>query len=242
MGNAVALFQGDVDEDLLCPIFSGVLEEPILSPHCKQAFCSASIIQWFSQQQTYPVDCSMVMGCCLEMPKDELLNHSCIKHLRSEEQVEHEHQQAEQKCGIQLLQAYMHAVRSINPNLLNLDEPIKYSEILEWVSSLQPTCVTQWGGMNSISVTVLQAVIKSLVTALCPASILNPSLSVPVVRGRLCFCCGNFQYSCMLCRISCFSPRKLLNRVKLRQRRSDQGRLGTLCRVGESLAQDRTMC
>lgn len=29
MGYDVARFQGDVDEDLICPICSGVLEEPV---------------------------------------------------------------------------------------------------------------------------------------------------------------------------------------------------------------------
>uniref|UniRef100_A0A803Y0H1 E3 ubiquitin-protein ligase NRDP1 domain-containing protein n=1 Tax=Meleagris gallopavo TaxID=9103 RepID=A0A803Y0H1_MELGA len=88
----------------------------------------------------------------LEMPKNELPNYSCIKHLRSVMQlqqtriaelqntsVKHEHQRAEQKCDIELLKAYMHVVRSINTKLLNLKETIKYSEIWEWVSTLQPT-------------------------------------------------------------------------------------------------------
>lgn len=140
MGYDVTRFQGDVDEDLICPICSGVLEEPVQAPHCEHAFCNACITQWFSQQQTCPVDrsvvtvahlrpvprimrnmlsklqiacdnaifgCSAVVrldnlmshlsdcehnpkrpvtceqGCGLEMPKDELPNHNCIKHLRS---------------------------------------------------------------------------------------------------------------------------------------------------------------
>ncbi|OBS71051.1 hypothetical protein A6R68_00438 [Neotoma lepida] len=166
MGYDVTRFQGDVDEDLICPICSGVLEEPVQAPHCEHAFCNACITQWFSQQQTCPVDrsvvtvahlrpvprimrnmlsklqiacdnavfgCSAVVrldnlmshlsdcehnpkrpvtceqGCGLEMPKDELPNHNCIKHLRSVVQqqqtriaelektsAEHKHQLAEQ--------------------------------------------------------------------------------------------------------------------------------------------------
>lgn len=36
-----------------------------------------------------------------------------------------------QKRDIQLLKAYMRAIRSANPNLQNLDESIEYNEILE---------------------------------------------------------------------------------------------------------------
>ncbi|KAF3826128.1 hypothetical protein GH733_006242 [Mirounga leonina] len=264
MGYDVTRFQGDVDEDLICPICSGVLEEPVQigwvwsklswwreevmgcvssflplalsfevshvwrsqcgfvtvqAPHCEHAFCNACITQWFSQQQTCPVDrsvvtvahlrpvprimrnmlsklqiacdnavfgCSAVVrldnlmshlsdcehnpkrpvtceqGCGLEMPKDELPNHNCIKHLRSV------------KRDIQLLKAYMRAIRSVNPNLQNLEETIEYNEILEWVNSLQPARVTRWGGMISTPDAVLQAVIKrSLVESGCPASIVN---------------------------------------------------------------------
>ncbi|XP_044240648.1 E3 ubiquitin-protein ligase NRDP1 isoform X2 [Ursus americanus] len=214
------------------------------APHCEHAFCNACITQWFSQQQTCPVDrsvvtvahlrpvprimrnmlsklqiacdnavfgCSAVVrldnlmshlsdcehnpkrpvtceqGCGLEMPKDELPNHNCIKHLRSVVQqqqtriaelekssAEHKHQLAEQKRDIQLLKAYMRAIRSVNPNLQNLEETIEYNEILEWVNSLQPARVTRWGGMISTPDAVLQAVIKrSLVESGCPASIVN---------------------------------------------------------------------
>lgn len=38
-----------------------------------------------------------------------------------------------QKRDIQLLKAYMRAIRSANPNLQNLEESIEYNEILEWV-------------------------------------------------------------------------------------------------------------
>lgn len=39
----------------------------------------------------------------------------------------------QQKRDIQLLKAYMRAIRSVNPNLQNLEETIEYNEILEWV-------------------------------------------------------------------------------------------------------------
>jgi len=33
---------------------------PLQAPHCEHAFCNACITQWFSQQQTCPVDRSVV--------------------------------------------------------------------------------------------------------------------------------------------------------------------------------------
>ncbi len=43
-----------------------------------------------------------------------------------------------QKRDIQLLKAYMRAIRSANPNLQNLEESIEYNEILEWVKCSSP--------------------------------------------------------------------------------------------------------
>nr|XP_029520857.1 E3 ubiquitin-protein ligase NRDP1-like isoform X1 [Oncorhynchus nerka]XP_029520858.1 E3 ubiquitin-protein ligase NRDP1-like isoform X1 [Oncorhynchus nerka] len=201
MGYDVTRFQGEVDEDLLCPICSMVLEEPVQAPHCEHAFCNACITQWFNQQQICPVDRSVVTlahlrpvprimrnmlsklqiacdnagfgcpatlrldqlqshlkdcehnpkrpvnceeGCGLEMPKDEMCNHNCIKHLRGVVQqqqtkiseleknaAEHKHQLGEQKRDIQLLKANMRAIRSANPNMQNLEESIEYNEILD---------------------------------------------------------------------------------------------------------------
>ncbi|XP_062401651.1 E3 ubiquitin-protein ligase NRDP1-like [Sardina pilchardus] len=244
MGYDTNRFQGHVDEDLLCPICSGVLEEPVQATDCEHAFCNACITQWISQQSTCPVDrsqvtlaqlqpvprimrnmlsklqlscdnsafgCTAVLrlsqlqshlrecehnpkkpvmcerGCGLEIPKDELAQHNCVGHLRTLVQKqqgkiaelektasEHKHQLAEQKRDIQLLKAYMRALRTTNPSLQNLEETIEYNEILEWVGSLQPARVTRWGGMISTPDAVLQAVIRrSLVDSGCPPSIVG---------------------------------------------------------------------
>uniref|UniRef100_A0A8C9FFM7 Ring finger protein 41 n=1 Tax=Pavo cristatus TaxID=9049 RepID=A0A8C9FFM7_PAVCR len=211
MGYDVARFQGDVDEDLICPICSGVLEEPVQVGSQLQSSVSVGEVMGstaWGELRGLPVFpaavgvrklCSgmqlsimwgphlFVLLCSLEMPKDELPNHNCIKHLRSVVQqqqtriaelektsAEHKHQLAEQKRDIQLLKAYMRAIRSVNPNLQNLEETIEYNEILEWVNSLQPARVTRWGGMISTPDAVLQAVIKrSLVESGCPTSIIN---------------------------------------------------------------------
>ncbi len=47
-----------------------------------------------------------------------------------------------QKRDIQLLKAYMRAIRSANPNLQNLEESIEYNEILEWVKCSYCSYVT----------------------------------------------------------------------------------------------------
>lgn len=55
MGYELTRFQGDVDEELVCPICAGVLEEPI-SAVCEHAYCRACITEWLSRQPTCPVD------------------------------------------------------------------------------------------------------------------------------------------------------------------------------------------
>uniref|UniRef100_A0A0A9W4D3 E3 ubiquitin-protein ligase NRDP1 n=1 Tax=Lygus hesperus TaxID=30085 RepID=A0A0A9W4D3_LYGHE len=56
MGFEIHRFTGDVDAELLCPICSEVLEEPLQAPACEHAFCSACIHEWISRQPTCPVD------------------------------------------------------------------------------------------------------------------------------------------------------------------------------------------
>ncbi|XP_064465712.1 E3 ubiquitin-protein ligase NRDP1-like [Ornithodoros turicata] len=56
MGYDLCRFQGEVDEELICPVCSGVLEEPLQAPQCEHAFCKGCIGQWLSRQATCPVD------------------------------------------------------------------------------------------------------------------------------------------------------------------------------------------
>lgn len=56
MGYEVVRFQGDVDEELICAICSGVLEDPLQAPQCEHAFCSVCIHEWLTRQPTCPVD------------------------------------------------------------------------------------------------------------------------------------------------------------------------------------------
>ncbi|KAK6166254.1 hypothetical protein SNE40_022999 [Patella caerulea] len=61
MGYEVHRFQGEVDEELICPICSCVLEDPLQSPQCEHAFCAACIHEWLTRQPTCPVDRSPIM-------------------------------------------------------------------------------------------------------------------------------------------------------------------------------------
>jgi len=56
MGFEVHLFQCEIDEELICPICSGVLEDPRQAPSCEHAFCSECIKEWLRRRQTCPVD------------------------------------------------------------------------------------------------------------------------------------------------------------------------------------------
>ncbi|XP_013409773.1 E3 ubiquitin-protein ligase NRDP1-like [Lingula anatina] len=56
MGYDINRFEGDVDEELICAICSGVLEEPLQAPQCEHAFCSGCIHEWLTRQPTCPVD------------------------------------------------------------------------------------------------------------------------------------------------------------------------------------------
>ncbi|XP_052027691.1 E3 ubiquitin-protein ligase NRDP1-like [Apodemus sylvaticus] len=216
MGYDVTRFQGHIDEDLICPICNGVLEEPVqqtcpvdhsvvtvahlrpvprimrnmlskLQIACDNTVfgCSArvrldSLMSHLSDCEhnpKQPVTCEQ--HCALEVPKDELPNHSSIKYLCSMVQqqqtriselektsAEHKHQLAEQNQDIQLMKVYMQAIHSGKPNVQNLEEIIEYNE--------PPAGVICCEGMISTPGTVLQTVIKhSLVESGCPASTVN---------------------------------------------------------------------
>ncbi|NXN36083.1 RNF41 ligase, partial [Rhinoptilus africanus] len=122
----------------------------------------------------------------LEMPKDELPNHNCIKHLRSVVQqqqtriaelektsAEHKHQLAEQ-VGSGGWRGHRKRPALTVFVCVCVSPPLPRVFVARWVNSLQPARVTRWGGMISTPDAVLQAVIKrSLVESGCPTSIIN---------------------------------------------------------------------
>ena len=57
MGHDLALFEDEeIDEELVCPICKGVLEQAIYAPNCEHAFCTDCIKEWLAQHQTCPLD------------------------------------------------------------------------------------------------------------------------------------------------------------------------------------------
>uniref|UniRef100_A0A8C4Q868 E3 ubiquitin-protein ligase NRDP1 n=1 Tax=Eptatretus burgeri TaxID=7764 RepID=A0A8C4Q868_EPTBU len=84
MGFEVGRFEGGVDEELICPICSGVLEDPLQAPQCEHAFCGACIREWLSRQQTCPVDRSVVTPAHLK-PVPRIMRNMLSKlHIRCE--------------------------------------------------------------------------------------------------------------------------------------------------------------
>lgn len=56
MGYDLQRFVGDVDEELICLICSGVLEDPLQTSACEHAFCRSCITEWMSREPICPVD------------------------------------------------------------------------------------------------------------------------------------------------------------------------------------------
>ncbi|GBM70188.1 E3 ubiquitin-protein ligase NRDP1 [Araneus ventricosus] len=56
MGFDINRFKAEVDEEFICPICSGVLEEPVQAPICEHAFCYECITEWLSRKVSCPID------------------------------------------------------------------------------------------------------------------------------------------------------------------------------------------
>jgi len=244
MGYDVCRFQGEVDEELICPICSAVLEDPRLAPECEHAFCADCIHEWLNRQQTCPVDrrsisiaelkpvprilknllsrleircdneeygCSTVvkldilnmhlkecehnpkkpvactLGCGLTVPKDEMVEHNCVKELRlvvrdqgeslskaQQDITDMRYALTEQKRELQLLKELVRAMRISNPGVRALQDQIEDDDVMRWSATLPRARVTRWGGMISTPDAVLQAMIKrSLQESGCPGHIVT---------------------------------------------------------------------
>jgi len=244
MGYDACRFQGEVDEELICPICSAVLEDPRLAPECEHAFCADCIHEWLNRQQTCPVDrrsitiaelkpvprilknllsrleircdneeygCTVVvkldiltmhlkecdhnpkkpvgctLGCGITVPKDEMLEHNCVKELRlivrdqgeslskaQQDMSDMRYALTEQKREMQLLKELVRAMRASNPGVRALQDQIEDDDIMRWSATLPRARVTRWGGMISTPDAVLQAMIKrSLQESSCPGHIVN---------------------------------------------------------------------
>lgn len=51
---------GQADEELICVICGGVLEDPVMAEDCEHSFCRKCIEAWLKRQQTCPVDRSQL--------------------------------------------------------------------------------------------------------------------------------------------------------------------------------------
>lgn len=244
MGYDVCRFQGEVDEELICPICSAVLEDPRLAPECEHAFCADCIHEWLNRQQTCPVDrrsisiaelkpvprilknllsrleircdneeygCATVvkldilnmhlkecehnpkapvactLGCGLTVPKDEMVEHNCVKELRlvvrdqgdslskaQQDITDMRYALTEQKRELQLLKELVRAMRISNPGVRALQDQIEDDDVMRWSATLPRARVTRWGGMISTPDAVLQAMIKrSLQESGCPGHIVT---------------------------------------------------------------------
>ncbi|XP_068142690.1 E3 ubiquitin-protein ligase NRDP1 [Drosophila tropicalis] len=56
MGFDMALIIGNTDEELLCPICTDILENPVQSPICEHAYCKECIGKWIREKNNCPVD------------------------------------------------------------------------------------------------------------------------------------------------------------------------------------------
>ncbi|XP_033330053.1 E3 ubiquitin-protein ligase NRDP1 elgi isoform X2 [Megalopta genalis] len=56
MGFDMTRFQGEVDQELICAVCSGVLEDPVQAPECEHTFCRTCITEWIKRQATCPLD------------------------------------------------------------------------------------------------------------------------------------------------------------------------------------------
>ena len=56
MGFELGRFSDEVDEELLCSVCGGVLENPMQAMPCEHCFCSECIRQWLKHSQTCPID------------------------------------------------------------------------------------------------------------------------------------------------------------------------------------------
>ncbi|XP_078043529.1 E3 ubiquitin-protein ligase NRDP1 elgi [Augochlora pura] len=56
MGFDMTRFLGEVDQELICAVCSGVLEDPVQAPECEHTFCHTCITEWIKRQATCPLD------------------------------------------------------------------------------------------------------------------------------------------------------------------------------------------
>ena len=56
MGYDPSRFDGEVDEELRCPICCFILEDAVQAPECEHTFCHHCISEWLTRHSNCPVD------------------------------------------------------------------------------------------------------------------------------------------------------------------------------------------
>ncbi|UJR07931.1 hypothetical protein I4U23_012214 [Adineta vaga] len=56
MGFDIQRFSNSIDEDFICSICGGVLQDPLQAPSCEHTFCQICIHEWLSRSETCPID------------------------------------------------------------------------------------------------------------------------------------------------------------------------------------------
>ncbi|CAF1276658.1 unnamed protein product [Rotaria magnacalcarata] len=56
MGFDIQRFPNNIDEEFICSICGGVLQDPLQIPTCEHTFCQACIEEWLSQTKICPID------------------------------------------------------------------------------------------------------------------------------------------------------------------------------------------
>ncbi|XP_022232582.2 E3 ubiquitin-protein ligase NRDP1 [Drosophila obscura] len=74
MGFDINYIIGSVDEELICPICTEVMENPVQSLHCEHAFCKDCIEKWMKLKSLCPVDRSELVPSHL-VPASRLMRN-----------------------------------------------------------------------------------------------------------------------------------------------------------------------
>ena len=114
-----------------------------------------------------PVPCSQ--GCGLTVPKDEMVEHNCVRELRllvrdqgesickvQQDMTDMRYALTEQKRELQMMKEMVRSMRMGSVAGRGLQDQIEDDEVMRWAGTLPRARVTRWGGMISTPDAVLQ--------------------------------------------------------------------------------------
>ncbi|XP_022690974.1 E3 ubiquitin-protein ligase NRDP1-like isoform X3 [Varroa jacobsoni] len=165
-----------VDEELVCPICSGVLQEPVHTPQCEHAFCKECIHNWIDRKPSCPIDRSAITIQELK-PVPRILRTLLSRLTLSCKFAEHG---CTEVVKLDRLESH-ETVCEFNPGRpvtctegCDLVIPKDELRLALWSSNLNIARVTRWGGMISTPDRVLQNMVKrALIDSGCPLGVIN---------------------------------------------------------------------